>query len=250
MRAQLRAELLKHRSTRTNLGLLATLLGLVLLAVLLHGLALPAGELVGAEDQLSIVVGWGAKLGVLFAGLLGAMSMTSEFRHGTIRPTFLVTPQRSRVVFAKALAGTSYGSAFGLLATAVALGAGRIALGARGIESRLDLHDQILFVAGGAVGAALWAAVGAGVGALVRNQVPALVGLCAWLLLVEGLLLGDLFPAIGTVTRFAPGAAAAAMSGLEADELLAPVGGFGVLVLYALVGTGLGAVATARRDVG
>jgi hypothetical protein len=40
--AQLRAELLKQRSTGTNLGLLSAMLGLVLLAVLLHGFGLPA----------------------------------------------------------------------------------------------------------------------------------------------------------------------------------------------------------------
>jgi ABC-2 type transport system permease protein len=97
VRAQLRAELLKQRSTRTNLGLLAALLGFVLLAVLLHGLALPAEHLDTTSEQLTLVVGWGEKLGVLFAGLLGAMSITSEIRHGTIRPTFLVKPQRDRV---------------------------------------------------------------------------------------------------------------------------------------------------------
>jgi hypothetical protein len=49
-------------------------------------------------------------------------------------------------------------------------------------------------------GTALWAVAGLGVGALVRNQVPALVGLCAWLLFVENLLVGNV-PDAG---RFAP----------------------------------------------
>lgn len=44
MTGQLRSELLKHRSTRTNLGLIAAMLGLVLLVVLLHGLALPVKD--------------------------------------------------------------------------------------------------------------------------------------------------------------------------------------------------------------
>ncbi len=102
MTAQLRAELLKQRSTRTNLSLLSAMLGLVLLAVLLHGLALPAEHLDSTSEQLTVVVGWGEKLGALFAALLGAMSITSEIRHGTIRPTFLVTPRRARVLAAKA----------------------------------------------------------------------------------------------------------------------------------------------------
>ncbi|MCA1681290.1 MAG: ABC transporter permease, partial [Actinobacteria bacterium] len=124
MTAQLRAELLKQRSTATNAGLLAAALGLVLLAVLLHGFALPAERLDSASEELTVLFGWGQKLGVLFAALLGAMSVTSEIRHGTIRPTLLVTPQRGRVVAAKALASMLLGVGFGLLAAALALGAG------------------------------------------------------------------------------------------------------------------------------
>lgn len=249
MTAQLRAELLKQRSTRTNLGLLSAMLGFVLLAVLLHGFALPAEHVETTSEQLTMVVGWGEKLGVLFAGLLGAMSITSEIRHGTIRPTFLVTPQRSRVVAAKVVAGMFFGAGFGLIATAFAVGAGSAALATRGIENQLDAAAYSLLLAGGAAAAALWAAIGVGLGAVVRDQVPALIGLCAWLLLIEGLLLGDLFEAVGDVSRFAPGAAAAAISGQEPDTLLAPAVALPLLVLYAVAAAVAGSIATARRDV-
>jgi hypothetical protein len=55
-------------------------------------------------------------------------------------------------------------------------------------------------VLAGTVAAALWATVGLGVGALVRNQVGTLVGLCAWMLLVENLLL----PLVPDAGRFTP----------------------------------------------
>lgn len=249
MRAQLRAELLKQRSTRTNLGLLSAMLGFVLLAVLLHGFALPAEHLETTSEQLALVVGWGEKLGVLFAGLLGAMSLTSEIRHGTIRPTFLVTPQRPRVVAAKVVAGMLFGAGFGLVATALAVGAGSAAVATRGIDNQLDAGAGTMLLAGGIVAAALWAAIGVGLGAVVRDQVPALIGICAWLLLIEGLLLGDLFEAVGDVSRFAPGAAAAAISGQEPDKLLGPAVALVLLALYAATAAVAGAVATARRDV-
>ena len=249
MTAQLRAELLKQRSTRTNLGLLSAMLGFVLLAVLLHGFALPAEHLQTSSEQLTMVVGWGEKLGVLFAGLLGAMSITSEIRHGTIRPTFLVTPQRPRVVAAKVAAGMLFGAGFGLIATAFAVGAGSAALATRGIENQLDASAYSLLLAGAAAAAALWAAIGVGLGAVVRDQVPALIGICAWLLLIEGLLLGDLLGAVGDVSRFAPGAAAAAISGQEPDKLLAPAVALVLLALYAATAAVAGSVATARRDV-
>jgi ABC-2 type transport system permease protein len=98
------------------------------------------------------------------------------------------------------------------------------------------------------VAAALWAAIGVGIGAVVRNQVPTLIGICAWLLFVEGLLVGDV-AGVGNVGRFAPGAAAAAISGLDPDKLVAPVVGLVLLALYATAAALAGSLATARRDV-
>jgi ABC-2 type transport system permease protein len=248
MTAELRSELLKQRSTRTNLGLFSAMLALILLAVLLHGFGLPAGNIDSTSEQLSLVVGWGEKLGAVFAGLLGAMSMTNEIRHGTIRPTFLVTPRRERVLAAKVLASMFFGAALGLIATALAVGAGSAALAARGIESQLDAGAYALFLAGGTGAGALWAAIGVGLGAIIRNQVPTLIGICAWLLFVEGLLVGDV-AGVGDVGRFAPGAAATAISGQDPDKLVAPVVGLVLLVLYAAAAALAGSLATARRDV-
>jgi hypothetical protein len=195
-----------------------------------------------------MVLGWGAKLGAVFAGLLGVMSITSEIRHGTIRPTFLVTPQRNRVLSAKVLVSMFFGAAFGLIATALAVGAGSAALAARGIESQLNVGAYALFLVGGTAAGALWAAIGVGLGAVVRNQVPTLIGICAWLLFVEGLLVGDV-AGVGDVGRFAPGAAAAAISGQDPDKLLAPAVGLALLVLYTAAAAIAGSIAIARRDV-
>lgn len=244
----MRAELFKQRSTRTNLGLFSAMLGLVLLAVLLHTLGLPAEDLGGESEQLTGVLGRGVFLGALFAALLGAMSITAEIRHGTIRPTFLVTPWRGQVVAAKVGASTLIGAGFGLAAGAVAAGAGTAALGVRGIEVQLDGGDYALLVAGGVASAALWAAIGVGLGAVVRNQVPTLVGILAWLLFVEGLLVGDV-AGVSDVGRFAPGAAGEAISGLDPDRLLAPAVGLVLLALYAAAAAAAGWLATSRRDV-
>jgi len=249
VRALLRAELLKQRSTRTGLGLFAAMLGLVLLAVLLHGFGLGAEDL-GAPHVQLMVFGRGEFLGVLFAALLGAMTMTAEIRHGTIRPTFLVSPRRGRVVAAKALVSIVIGTGFGLVAGAVATAAGTAALRARGIDVQLDRGDYVLLVVGSAAAAALWAAIGVGVGALVRNQVPTLIGICAWLLFVEGLLAGDVAGGLGDVGRFLPGAAASAISGQDPGTLLAPAVGLVLLASYAAAAALAGVLTTSRRDVG
>jgi ABC-2 type transport system permease protein len=247
VRALLRSELLKQHSTRTTLGLFAAMLLLALLAVLLHGL-LPAQTLRSPNNQLTIL-GRGEFLGALFAGLVGALSVTAEIRHGTIRPTFLVSPRRARVVWAKVWACVLTGSVFGLTAGAVAVAAGAAAFRARGIDLRLDGGDYVLLVAGATGAAALWAAIGVGVGAVVRHQVPTVVGICAWLLFVEGLLAGDLV-GLGEVFKFLPGSAAAAISGQEPGTLLAPGLGLVLLGAYAAAAALVGALATSRRDVG
>jgi hypothetical protein len=140
------------------------------------------------------------------------------------------------------------GAGFGLAAGAVAVGVGTVALGVRGIDVELDGGDYALLLAGGAPAAALWGAIGVGLGALVRNQVPTLVGICAWLLFVEGLLVGDV-AAVGDVGRFAPGAASAAITGQDPVTLLAPALGLVLLALYAVAAALAGSLATSRRDV-
>jgi ABC-2 type transport system permease protein len=248
VRAQLRSELLKQRTTQTNLALVAGMLGLVLFALLVHGFGLPADNLDGTSQQL-MVLGLGEVLAALFAALLGALSITGEIRHGTIRPTFLVSPRRGRVVAAKVAASTLIGAGFGLAACALAAGAGTAALRIRGIDVQLDGGDYALLLAGGTAAAALWAAIGVGLGAVIRAQVPTVVVITAWLLFVEGLLGGDLVGGIDDVRRFAPGAAAAAITGQEPGTLLAPAVGLVVLALYAIGAAVAGSLATVRRDV-
>jgi ABC-2 type transport system permease protein len=244
----LRAELLKLRTTRTTLGLALAMLALVCFAVLLHGFGLEAGKLHGRDEQMK-VFGWG-ELGGLFAGLLSALSITAEIRHGTIRPTLLFTPRRGRVIAGKLAAGALAGIFFGLIAEAVAIAIGSAALSSRAISVRLDGSDYTQLLLGGAAAAALWAAIGLGLGALLRNQVATVVGLCAWLLFVESLLLAHL-PGAG---RYLPGAAAAALAGASITgqvrpTLLAPTLGAILLILYATATAGAAAIATIRRDV-
>jgi hypothetical protein len=69
MRAQLHSELVKIRSTRTSLGLLGAMIGLVLLLVLLYGLAVDPSELAKEEHQ-RVMLGLGLAGGFV-AALIG-----------------------------------------------------------------------------------------------------------------------------------------------------------------------------------
>jgi hypothetical protein len=239
---QLHSELLKQRSTQTTLYLFLAMFGLVALAVTMHVLALDADQLATRSHQLEVFQ-VGSRAGMLFAGLAGAIAITSEMRYGTIRPTFIVTPRRSPVLGAKLAVSALVGLAFGLLAEVLMTADASVGFAARGIDNELGASDYVQLLTGGAAAAALWAAAGLGIGALVRNQVAALVGLCTWMFLVESTLEGFL-PGFG---RLMPGGAGLALAG-NTDELSAAVGAV-LLVLYAGAVAAAGWRATLRRDV-
>jgi ABC-2 type transport system permease protein len=244
VRGQLRSELLKQRSTQTTLFLLLAMVGLVGLASALHVLAPAASDLASRKHQLEVFE-VGTRVGMLFAALVGAMAITAEIRHGTIRPTFLVTPRRGPVLAAKLAVSALVGLGFGLLAEGLMAVATTVALSARGIDNQLTGGDYVQLLGGGTAAAALWATIGLGAGALVRNQVATLVGLCAWMLIVENLLL----PFVPGAGRFTPGSAGLALAGRTADKLLSPTPAALVLVFFSVVAAAAGWVATLRRDV-
>jgi ABC-2 type transport system permease protein len=242
MIGQLRSELLKQRSTETTLYLFLAMFGLVALAVTMHVLALGADDLSTRTRQLEVFQ-VGSRAGMLFAGLAGAIAITAEIRYGTIRPTFLVTPRRGPVLAAKLAVSALVGIVFGLLAEVLMAADAAVAYEARGIDNQLTAGDYLQLFAGGAAAAAFWAVAGVGVGALVRNQVGAVVGLCAWMFLVESTS-ESFVPDFG---RLLPGGAGLALAG-NTDELSAAAGAL-LLVLYAAGLAAAGWRATVQRDI-
>ena len=240
---QVRAELPRIRSTRTTLGLVAGMLALIVLFSLLAGLLTKAPHLTTAEDQRGLLdVGSSAGL---FSALAGVMLITSEYRHGTIRPTFLFDPRRSHVVAAKAIAGLLTGVTFGLVGEALGVGLGYLTLAARGIPFALAGGQMALLIGGGLAAVGLWGVIGVAVGAVVRSQVGTIVGLLAWGLIVDSLL----FAFVPSVGRYSPNRAENALEGLTTRHLLPAGAGGAVLLVWAAALTIAGIVTTARRDV-
>jgi ABC-2 type transport system permease protein len=242
--AQTRAELVKIRSTRTTLGLVLGMIGLILLFTLLSGLLPHVGHLSSKEDQRGLL-SVGSIAGV-FSALAGILVVTSEYRFGTIRPTFLFNPSRSRVMAAKLAASILAGLAFGVLCEGLGFGVGYVILASRGVPYALNGGDTSLLVLGAVGGVALWGAIGVGVGAIIRNQVGAVIALLAWGFVVDNLLFG-LVPSIGRLT---PTRAGDALMGLTINHLLSPAAGGAVLIAWTAALAIAGIALTTRRDVG
>lgn len=240
---QIRAEIIKVRSTRTTLGLVLGMIAIILLFVILTAWLTSAGEMGGREQQRNLFA-IGSFAG-LFAALAGIMLVTGEYRFGTIRPTYLFTPRRWLVLVAKVAAALIAGFVFALVGEILSIGIGGLILDQRNISVSLTSHDYTLLTIGTLIGTALWGAIGVGLGMIVRNQVGAIIGILAWGFVIQNLLFG-LVPSVG---RWTPDQAQNGLMGLTDAHLLDPAVGGVTLVFWTIVICIVGAVMAARRDV-
>jgi ABC-2 type transport system permease protein len=244
----IRAEFTKLRTTRLIYGMAAAMAAFAVLTVV-AGVAVAGtqGNPSLSADSLPMLI---AGPVVLLAGaalLLGILGMAGEFRHQTVTQTFLVTPDRGRVVAAKLVAYPLAGIALALATLAVTAAVATGWLVAKGITPSL-LDARLGRVVGVALlGAGLCGLVGVGVGALVRNQVAALVGTLVWVLVVEGLLMSLLnTPSLG---KWLPSAAAAAAITSPGGAHLSRLGGTLLLAAYGLALALVGTRLVVRRDI-
>lgn len=243
MTDQIKAELLKIRSTRTTIGLALGMVALVLLFALLTGLVSNVSGLSGRENERQIL-SIGA-ISSVFAAIAGVLLVTSEYRYGTMRPTILFTPRRSRVLGAKLVAAALGGMAFGIIGDAFGWGISLIVLAGRNIHFVLSGRDIALLLAGSLGGGALFGAFGAGLGTIIRNQVGSVITLLAWGFVVDPLLFG-LVPSVG---RFMPDYAQDALNGFTTAHLVTPAAGALLLVGWTALLATLGITLTASRDI-
>jgi ABC-type transport system involved in multi-copper enzyme maturation permease subunit len=240
---QLRAELLKIRSTRTSIGLLVGLVALALLFTILTCTLSPTSQVVGEQNQIGLL-SFGSIAGV-FAALAGIMLFTSEYRFGTIRPSVLFNPNRDSLFVSKITAGALSGLVFGVIGEGLVFSIGLIILNARSIPITMTGANMTELIVGAIIGTALWGALGVAVGAIVPNQVGAVISLLAWGFVAENLLFGFL-PKIG---RFLPVHASDSMMGPVQTHLLPGNVGTVVVVAWTVVLAGAGVVMLKRRDV-
>jgi ABC-type transport system involved in multi-copper enzyme maturation permease subunit len=254
----IRTELLKLQTTRVTYALLATALGVT---ALFTSLSATVGQsntrpIASLAGQAAVTTASG--FAMIIAAVLGALAATGEFRHSSATLTFLATPDRRRVLAAKAAAGAAVGAAFGLLAALATTAIGLGFIVGNGDHVTIGVGALVGHVAGAALGAALLAAIGVAVGTLVRSQLAAVIGVFVWCLVVESIV-GDLVHAVrpylpytaattlgGTrlgSAAFGPGYEVSSQASLPfvatAALLLAGVGAFGFLA----------ARTTLRRDV-
>jgi ABC-2 type transport system permease protein len=243
----LAAEVFKLRTTRTFYALVGSCLGLVyLITVLIAALEKPS-----PTDSVMRVVMTIAGLAGAIALVLGVLTITTEFRHGTITPTLLVAPRRVPLLVAKLIAALLAGLALGLLATGFVAIVVSLITDARGIGDGVTGSATLRMVIGGTLACGLNAALGFGLGAVVRNQVGAMIGALVYLFVAEPLL--TIIPTVGDwIAEYGLNGTLGSLRytrEANAEHALAQVPGGLLLLGYVAVFVVAGIVLTSRRDV-
>jgi ABC-2 type transport system permease protein len=244
VKALLRAELIKLRTTRTFVVLTAAALAISLLVVVLTTTLQDEWTEDDARDLFT------SDFTGLFILLLGVMGMAGEWRHRTITSTVLAAPRRLRLLSAKTISYAVAGIAISLIVTVTIMAIGTLILSARDLPTA-DLGDLADVLWRNLVVAAYLGAFGVCIGGLIRNQIVAIVGLLLMTFAIEPAVIG-LAPEVG---KFGPTLGAPnGFIGLEdvfgeGDEQLTPA--VALLVMIGWVGLAFAAAAARleRRDL-
>jgi ABC-2 type transport system permease protein len=206
-----------------------------------------------------LVYSFASSVGYVFPLLIGALSVTNEFRHQTLTPTFLAGPRRGTVLSGKLVTAFTFGALYGAVGLLASGGIGALVLSLFGIDPMFGDSDTWALLARVLLAMALWGAVGVGVGVLIPSQVGSIVTILAFTQFLEPILrvAASFVREIGNVAQFLPGAASDSLVGSSffaigpatAAATLEEWQGALVLGAYAAVLTALGFVVSWRRDV-
>ena len=249
----LAVERIKLRSTRSAwcCAGLAVALTLTFAAMFAAGSAATAPVTVASTQ-------FGSGVGLLIVMVMATLAVTTEYRYGTIRATFVTAPRRTHVLLAKAAVVALISAVLGELCSFGSVAAAKLAV--PGADLAINTPFEWRAVAGTGLVFALAATVAVAIGALVRHSAGAIVLLIGYTQGVEQLV--QFIPKAGPAihhwlpfnvgNKFLTGSAdptATAHDGLPPSD--ATLGPWPALLYFAaiaalLLGTAL--VTTAKRD--
>jgi ABC-2 type transport system permease protein len=248
----IRAEWRKVTTTRLWWGMLIGAMALAVLSVVSqiasNGTSgSRASPLSAAATQQQIAAS--AAGGALFAVVVGIILLTTEFRHFTSRPTFLLEPRRARVVVAKMIVGTVIGLGYGVACVAITVAIMVPWLGAKGVTIGWMSKGVLLSLVASVLVIAIYTVVGIGVGSMLRNQIAAVIGAVAYLFAIEPLI--SAIPFVNNIYRFLPEASANALTGGSrlSSTLLTPWEGGLLFLGWGLLFATFGGIELVRRDI-
>lgn len=253
----LKSEFFKLRTLRLNYILL--IIGVVFVVVIVGLIAIFAdvdGSTFTPSSDIAQIIGVTAILPGLLISVIGVLAISSEFAHGTIRPTLVATPSRPKVFVAKALVLVVFAFVSALVIGLVGYLVGFALLSLRGANG-LSLFDRdgtlSVLLVGLPVLFVLLVLFGYGLGLLIRNS-PAAVSLAIlWPILIETILAGSLAVAgVENAGRFLPYQSALVLVSPDPsgnDFAYGKVGGAAFFGIVVVVLVALAMAVNNKRDV-
>jgi len=250
-----RAEFIKLRTVMVHwiLVVIAVLFPIIVTTLVAIFAQIDGGDGFDSSSLAALVGG----LSVVSAMLLGAMSVisiTSEYGHNTIRPTYAATPNRLRVILAKVVVNTATVAVVAAVIVTISWLVGSILLSGRGEDIALGDSGVLGSLISIVVLAVIVSWFGFALGLLIRNSPATVTVFLLWPLLIENLI-GLVLTLVGgeDATKWLPYSA-----GIEAtvsdndndfgtDSLGRPLG----LIYFAVVSLALlalGSWSDRRRD--
>jgi ABC-2 type transport system permease protein len=241
----LRSELRKLTTTRMPWAFLVVLLafGAINAVAVIWGTDMDGSKafIATAADQRSLVAFAGNAM--VLAGLFGAIAVAREYGHGTVVPTFLATPRRSRAVLAQLAAVGLAGAVLGLVGAAVTIVGVVLALPTTEYGFMVSAGGVMSVLAASTFAGAAGAVLGGGIGALVRNAGGAVTGIMLLLFVAPPLVV----QLVNEAASWIPSTLATVLSGVT-HEVGRPAA-LVALAIWALIPAVIALVAVQRRDL-
>ena len=250
MNKLLRSEWIKWSTIRMNwiLALIGILLSLapVVLLVVLYGRAIGDTEPDTSIESRVELVGSGAIMLIIFAGVLGVRVFGNEHRTKTMMPSIVAAPIRSEMMTAKTLTGAGIGALFALVGVGAAIVTAMVGLETKDYPLRFDDPHMLRITLGTAAVVVVYALVGTAFGAIFTSPALAVALVIAVPSVVEPALAGLLPGNSGEYLPFTAGSALveASSAGPNAAEGGAIFVGFALLLLI------VAGLVFQRRDLG
>lgn len=255
----LKSELRKVIYVRSNWGLLiaAVFISALSTAVTVPLLDADTAGAFGVSLQTTMgvdAVYANAVSGYIFALILGVLMMTGEFRHGTAVATFLTSPKRSRVVFAKIAVAAISAAVLMIISALAGFLAGWLALQTVDNPAEPSSNIFVNMMLASVLAGVVLGIIGLAIGTLIKNQLLAIVATLVYLFVVDPLLLalapeaGKYLPT-GLITAMLNITVDAPQLGFDTSQYLPPLQAAGLLVAIGAVFASVAIFTSLRRDV-
>lgn len=255
----LKSELRKVIYVRSNWGLL---IAAVFISALSTAVTVPllnadsTGALgVSLETTMGVdAVYANAVSGYIFAIILGVLMMTGEFRHGTAVATFLTSPKRSRVVFAKIAVAAISAAVLMIISALTGFLAGWLALQTVDNPAEPSSNIFVSMMLASVLAGVVLGIIGLAIGTLIKNQLLAIVATLVYLFVVDPLLLalapeaGKYLPT-GLITAMLNITVDAPQLGFDTSQYLPPLQAAGLLVAIGAVFASVSIFTSLRKDI-